>query len=448
MSFCLFSRSNKQGFTLVESLVGLGVLGIFFTIFALTIQQILINVASSRIRSVAHTLAQSKMELVRNLPYEDIGTIGGIPPGSIQETESVTINNQAFEVHTSVIYIDDPFDGTVPTDLINTDYKRVRVEINWGGIYPSRVPVTFVTNIAPKGVESIVGGGTLLVQVFNAQGNPISNATVHIDNTSVTPQVHLQTLTNANGLVVIPGAPACTTCYQIRATKAGYSTDKTYSTNEVANPLQPHATVLEGKLTQLSFAIDQVSTIIVNSLGSRASGFPPISNVFFTVRGSKIIGYTTSDDPVHKYTSLQNTGGGTVSVSGLEWDTYTLDFSSSAHVLAGSNPFIPVPLLPATNTTIAISALPKGNTSLLVAVKNNSNEPQASASVQLSNQTLTYDVSNTTGSTGSADYGQTFFGNVPLGNLNLKINAAGYQEATSSVTIATNQMETVTLIPQ
>lgn len=435
----------SRGFTLIETLVAVGILGILFTAVALIFQQIFTETAHSRIRSTALALATAKMEIVRNLPYEDVGVTGGIPQGPLLSTENQIIDGQTFNIQTSVEYIDDPFDDITPVDLINTDYKRARVQITWDGAYPSRVPVTMVTNIVPKGLESAVGGGTLFIQVFDAQSQPISNATVNINNTQIVPEIHMQTLTNSNGLVVLPGSPACVNCYEIQVTKSGFSSSRTYSTSEVANPLQPFATVLEGQISSVSFSIDRISSVIINSFGSRESGFPPVANVFFTIKGSKIIGFDTNDEPVYKYSQAKNTGGGTVTISGLEWDTYTLDFSSSSHVLTGSNPISPFGLPPAVNQTVAISVVPKGNISLLVTAKDANNIPLASASARLINVPLGIDVTRYTGATGAADFGQAFFGSYAPETYDLSLNLAGYVEATTSVLLTTNQKESFTL---
>jgi hypothetical protein len=430
---------------MIETLVALGVLGLFFASIALILQQVLENVGQSRVRATALALAQEKMEVIRNLPYADVGSQGGIPQGPIPQTENVTINTLQFTVLTSIVYIDDPFDGLTPVDLINNDYKRARVEITWGGAFASRMPVTFVTNIAPKGVETIAGGGTLFLHVFNSNALPVSNATVTIDNTSVVPEIHTTTLTNANGIVVIPGAPACITCYAISVSKQGYTSDRTYADTEVANPLKPYVTVLEGELTQASFAIDLYSSITINSYGSRESGYPPIANVQFTIRGAKIIGTDTSDSPVFKYTYTTNTGGGTVTMPGLEWDTYTLDFSNSAHVLAGSNPPNPIALTAGTSLTVPTVAVPKTNTTLLLIVKDGSGSLQASASANLKNTGLGVDLSKTTAATGAADIGQAFFGSLQPALYDLAVSLPGYQEATSSLSLTGNKQETISL---
>lgn len=427
---------------MIETIVAIAVLGMFFASIGIILQGVLENIGSSRVRATALALAQQKMEIIRNLSYANVGTAGGIPQGPIVQTEQVTINNLVFTVKTSVIYVDDPFDGVMPADLINTDYKRARVEITWSGAYPSRTPVALVTNIVPKGIESIVGGGTLLIQVFNGSGLPVSNATITIDNTAVTPAIHMQTLTNTDGLIVIPGAPACITCYKISVTKQNYSTDKTYTTTEVANPLQPVATVIAGSLTQISFAIDEVSTIIVNSYNTLSQ---PIANVIFTIHGSKLIGHDTSDNPVYKYQYSTNTGGGTVAIPALEWDTYTLDFTNSYHTLAGSNPTIPFALMPKTTLNLPIIAVPKTNISLQVTVKNSSGLLQSSASATLKNVAFGYSDTQTTPGTESASFGQVYFGGLTFGTYSLLVSLPGYQDATASIPLSTNQQDTITL---
>jgi prepilin-type N-terminal cleavage/methylation domain-containing protein len=414
--------SSGYGFTMIETVVALAVLGMFFASVGIILQSVLENIGSSRVRATALALAQQKMEVIRNLSYAGVGTVGGIPQGVLAQTEQITINNLVFTVKTSVIYIDDPFDGVMPADLINTDYKRARVEITWGGSYPSRTPLALVTNIVPKGIESIAGGGTLLLQVFNGSGLPVSNATITIDNTAVTPAIHMQTLTNTDGLVVIPGAPSCITCYKISVTKQNYSTDKTYASAEVANPLLPDATVIAGSLTQLSFAIDEVSTLIVNSFNTSNQ---PIANVIFTIHGSKLMGHDTSDNPVYKYKYSTNTGGGTVAIPALEWDTYTLDLTNSYHTIAGSNPTIPFALLPHTTLNLPIIAVPKTNISLQVTVINSSGTLQSSASATLSNSILGYTDTQITPGTESATFGQVYFGGLSFGTYSLKVSLPG-----------------------
>ncbi len=440
-------RRITTGFTLIETVIATGVLLIYFAAITIIIQQILQDIGQSRVRATALMIAQSQMETIRNLPYTSIGTQGGIPQGSLSPSDTITINGMPFTMTTSIIYVDDPYDGEAPTDIINTDYKRVRVEITWGGVYPSRQPVSLVTNMVPKGIETIVGGGTIMIQIIDNQGLPVQGASVTIDNIVITPAVHMTTISNVNGIVVLPGAPVCNSCYKITATKSGYSTDRTYSISEVANPSQPYATVIEGSVTQRSFSIDPTGTLWVYSKGPATDGYPPVANVMFRLTGSKIIGYTTTDDPVYKYDRSMNTGGGSIQIPALESDVYTIDMDASLHMLGGINPSLPITLLPSNTITTTMIALPKTNISYLVTVKNNTGILQASASALLTNITTSSTASAITAATGSADYGQVFFSGLPIGSYQVSINLPGYQEATGSVTLSTNQSDTFTLNP-
>ncbi len=436
-------KSSVRGFTMIETVVAIGVFSIFFAAIAFILQQVLINIGTSRLRAVALSLGQEKMELVRNLPYTSVGTSGGIPSGPIAQSENITINSQVFTIKTDILYIDDPYDGSAPTDPIPADYKRVRIQVTWEGIYPSRVPVTLVSNVVPNGIESNPGGGTLYIQVINAQGQPVTNANVSVVNTTVNPNINITTLTNANGNVTIPAAPACVKCYKITATKAGYSIDRTYGTNEVANPLLPHSTVIAGTVTQVTFAIDQLGSITIKSKGSQTSGYPVVPNVIFTLTGSKTIGTDTSDNPVYKYTYQTNTGGGTVGIPNLEWDNYNVVLSDSNYTLSGSSPLNPVTITPGGSVTATMVVEIKYAISLLITLKDQIGNLIASGSANI--QKTGVDLTKYTPATGSPDYGQVFFNNITSGLYSITASASGYQTATSSMNINTNAQTTIIL---
>ena len=100
-----------------------------FTLIAASFDLVSIN----RARITAKHLALDKMETIRNLAYEDIGTTDGIPNGILNEIGQVNVNGLNFTIKTNIIYIDDVYDGQGTDDLF-PDYKRVRVEVMWVGI--------------------------------------------------------------------------------------------------------------------------------------------------------------------------------------------------------------------------------------------------------------------------------------------------------------------------
>jgi len=260
----LVIKFYKNGFSLIEIVIGIALfliiaLGVYGA-FRLSVKV----VHQSKARITAIMLANERIEEVRNLPYNDIGTVGGIPSGDIPQTENVVKNGVVFTVKTTISYVDDPFDGTAPDDSVPNDYKRVKVKVFWSGLFEGEV--VSITDVAPKGLESTVGGGNLLVSVFDALGNPISQADIHIVNNNVDPQIDVVYQSNDNGQYLVAGAPTSTESYEITVSKSGYSTDRTYGKDEVVNPLNPHATVLEGQLTQISFSIDKLSKFSIDTL--------------------------------------------------------------------------------------------------------------------------------------------------------------------------------------
>jgi len=214
----------QKGQTFIGFLISVAILTILSSALFTLVLTSYEMITFTRARVTARHLGQQYLENIRNLAYEDIGTQGGIPTGQLPQTVNLVRNGLNYRVKTDIVYVDDPFDGSVPADFLPTDYKRIRVDVSWEGLAESDInPVTLITDIAPKGLESAEGGGTLSVLVFNANAEPVGQAVVTIIANEVTPQINLSLLTNDSGRLFLPGAPACDACYQITATKDGYS---------------------------------------------------------------------------------------------------------------------------------------------------------------------------------------------------------------------------------
>ncbi len=431
----------QSGFTMIEIVVSSITLMLFFAALVVIFENVIDLAGESRVRTVATALGAEKLEEVRNMSYDDVGTQGGIPSGTIPQDEVVNINGQDFNVNTTVVYVDDPFDGEAPDDVIPTDYKRIRIAVSWGGAFASKNPVVMVTDAAPDGLEMAEGGGTLIVYVINASGIPVSGATVSVYNTDVDPDIDLEITTNSSGRVVLPGSPDCIDCYQISVNKTGYSSDRTYSTSEVTNPLKPHATVIEGEVTQLTLAIDGLASMNVNVTGSREANYPPFQGVEFTLRGAKTIGTNALDEPVYKYEQNHVSGfGGIINISNLEWDTYEVFLPSGSSVdLAGSTPISPFSLIPGQNTGFNLVTSASTPNSLLTIVTDISEVPIASGSIELSGSG--YLATKSAGLASQGDFGQAFFSGLNPGVYSLRINIPGYLEATSSANISGDEIE-------
>lgn len=435
-----------------QSLIGILIAMAVFSIISqaiFTVVGVSFNLVSyNRARITARHLAQEKLELIRNLPYDSVGTVGGIPSGPLAQEEQITRNKLNYTVRTTIIYVDDIFDDVVPNDLLSSDYKRVRVEVSWQGIAGSRnSPVVFLTDIVPKGIETTEGGGTLSILVFDSNGNPLYQADVTIV-AATDPAVNMQLQTGSNGRVLLPGAPACISCYQISVTKAGYSSDRTYSTSEVANPNKPHQTIREGQLTEISFAIDRLSTLNVVTKKGREDGFEALGNVNFIMRGDKTIGTDTDSQPVYKYNeNLLTDGGGNLTLGNLEWDSYNLDLpTGSPYDFSGNNPSAPISILAGSNSGLSLALSANSASSLLINFVDASLTSIASVSATLTDGGG-FSSAKFSGLTTDPDFGQVFFSNLVNQSYNITATASGYVDYTGSIDVSGDMNERVILNP-
>lgn len=443
---------NNFGFSLIESLVGAAVLMVFFSAIAVMTYSTVSIIGESRVKIVAANLAQEKLEIARNMSYIDVGTVGGVPAGLIESTEIVTINNFDYTIDSQVVFIDDPFDDQAPVDTVPTDYKRIRVAVTWSGAFASRQPYVMWTDISSGGLETDEGGGTLSIRVIDADGLDVDTADVIIDAPTLDPAVYIETTTDSGGYVIIPGAPACNECYKITATKTGFTTDRTYGTEEVTNPAKSHLSVIEGDLTESFFSIDETSTVTFRAVRGPASSYAPFQGVQMRVYGSKEIGRTAVDEPVYKYDELIVTGsGGQIVVANMEWDIYTVEIPSGSSVdFAGSWPFTPFSLLPNISTTFTTVVEAAASDTLLVRVLDNLLAPVGAANVELKNDSVPYIATKSTALLDKPDKAQAFFTGLPttLTPYTVTVSLAGYDDAISEATVSGDVIEQLLLNPE
>ena len=253
---------KSRGMTLLELVVSIGLFTTaFLGIYGLFITSIDV-VTGAKARAGALALANERMEQIRSLPYGSVGTVNGIPSGSLPQSEQVVLNQTTYTRRTFIDYVDDPADGigAADTNNIAADYKKVKVELVWSirGILRS---YSQVTTVVPPGIESTSGGGTLRIQVINATAAAVSDAAVRIVNSSGSPAIDVTTYTDPTGIVLFPGSPAGSG-YQITVTKSGYSTAQTYSVSgQNTNPNPGHLSISQAQTTSGTFAIDLLSSL-------------------------------------------------------------------------------------------------------------------------------------------------------------------------------------------
>ncbi len=428
----------KKGFSLLEVILATAI----FLSGALAVYNLLLTTlrltADEQARTGAFALIEQQLELAHNLPYLQVGVVGGIPPGSLPQVTTRTYNNLTYTLTTSVMYVDDPFDGTLgsnPSDPVPTDYKRIRVSASWRGRTQTQT-VFLLTDVSPAGLENTAGGGALAITVLNANGIPIPQASVHISNTTVNPSIDLTLLTNDQGQIILPGTPPADDSYIVSASKPGYSTEQTMLRNPptLTTPALPAVSVILGQTTPVVLRIDRPGTLFLTVRDPNGDLLE--HNVILTLKGNKPVGTNPNPTPppdtlpVLKYPTQQfTTQQGAITIPNLEWDTYSLNNLSPEYDLAGSNPPNVTTIDPNSTLAITWTMVPHANQTLLVSVQKPDGSPLPSAEVTLTqnNEVLAQEAGAS---------GQTFFTPLLAGPTDLSISAPGYQTFTDTITIS------------
>lgn len=439
------SYHYQRGFTLIETLVGSAIFIVVTLSTYKAFGALMEATSAARAKVSATELANEKFEIIRNLPYTDVGIVGGLPVGKISRNETVTRDNFSYSLLTTIRSVDDPFDGTVggtPADTSPADYKLVDLDITCSNCKDFS-PLSFTTLVAPHGLETATTNGALYMRTIDASGSPVANASLHIVNTQTNPDTIIDETTDNNGWMKIVDAPPGTNAYNITATKSGYTQDQTYPIGGAAgaSPVKPDSTVVQKQVTQVSFSIDKTSSLNISTVDNACA---TLGNIGFSLTGTKLIGTGVLKYPAHSFTT---TSSGTYSIPSIEWDTYSVLLTSASYDLAGVNPLPSFAINPNTNLTTQVVAVPHVNRALLVTVKNSSGTAINGASVHLVKSG--FDQTKTTNSGVCTTPGQVFWNGLASGTYTLTVSGAGYQTNTNnSLNVSANWVnQNVTLTP-
>lgn len=271
-----YQSQSRTGFSLVEVLVVLGISVMIFGALFGSVQYTLRVISNSSAKLSALSLANDRMEYFRSLPYDDVGTISGIPAGTIPQNSTTVLNGIEFNERVLVEYVDDPADGvltstTTDSNGIPSDYKRIKIEISWT-MYEQSDQISLVSNIVPRSIETTAGGGTVRVNVLDADSTFLSGAEVRLVNNTVSPAVDVTRYSDTNGVALFSGAPAASD-YQVFVTAPGYSTDQTYEASvDNPNPIVSPFAVLESDISTVTFQIGELGDILLQTLSDITEG--------------------------------------------------------------------------------------------------------------------------------------------------------------------------------
>ncbi len=284
---------GERGFTLIELAIA--------SVLLLTIGPpvVAVLVASSQmshkdlVQSSADALASSKMDLIRGMPYDNVGFVNGNPPGTITASNSLlytptTLNGQAISISYSISYVDDHGAAT----RTYADYKRVIVTITRtsdGAVLSTKTTdISNLTGLADGGSDYLDIRRTV---VDMAAGNPgLPGATVTFANG---PSASRSASTDSNGYVVFPlltPNTSSTNFYDVTASLNGYSTypaDLPYSgAGSPATSLEQinHQTGADDSQTIHLYKNGAVTTVNVYK-SDGVTKFPSSTTVYMGVSG-------------------------------------------------------------------------------------------------------------------------------------------------------------------
>ncbi|MFZ3032036.1 MAG: carboxypeptidase-like regulatory domain-containing protein [Candidatus Moraniibacteriota bacterium] len=397
-------------------------------------------IIESKNRLGATALANQKMEIIRSINYDAIGTTSGVPAGDLAENETISVNTVKYEVHTFVQYVDDSFDATVSTgDAIPTDYKRVRLTVSWGNLGSDQSVILF-GNFSPNGVEVSSGGGVLSINILDGNGSGVSGASVHIVNGAA--GVDTTGSTDSTGNLTLPGTPVGIEAYVLTVSKNGYYGATTYPAYPTTayEPVDVHASVAADVLNQKTMVMDQSSDMTLTTKDPFGTAVPAIG---YTLKGGRLLGTdpvtfedtfgfsqsgTTDGSGVASYAD-ESAGQYVVTISGANYEFYKMSpegvIANEFSALAGV----------ATDMTAVL--LDKNIGSVKVKVQNQADLTALSgASVHMTNAVLLYDATVVTDQYGYA-YFPTALPALVAGTYDITVSLSGYTDETDTATVGT-----------
>ena len=277
-------KENKSGFSLIEILVSLFILMILtLGIYSLIVLSLKLN-ADNKSYVEATEIANQKMEIIRNMPYDDVGVVSGIPSGSIPQVETISRGNKDYTVNNYVTFYDDPYDGTIAggTDSIGVDYKIVTVKVSWEGKFGAK-NITVFSKVIPRTEETTSGYGLLKIHVLNVSGQPVDSANINVKNVSL--GVDVDNLSDSDGILYLP-ALADFQGYRITVTKSGYGQDQSYDPSAGLSPID--LSVTDGDKTEESFTIDKLAHLNFQTVSNNLPDNWMVNEDFSTSTRSRI----------------------------------------------------------------------------------------------------------------------------------------------------------------
>lgn len=369
----------RAAFTLIEAVISIAVFAILLISIISLSQQIQKIGQLSSFKVTAATIAAEQMEVIRNMSYDAIGTENTYPVGTLPASQTVKRNGGTFTVSIVMNYVDDPADGLLPADTVPADYKQVEVKVCWDASSCTK-PVRLTSNFVPKTLEYASDAGAMFVTVIDASGLPVAGADVRVTNDN--PAVNVYNQTDIHGKLELLNLPPAQNTYHVQVSKPGYSSDQTIAVSASnPNPTNPDTSIVTSDVTNVTLAIDRVSSLLVRALNQ--DGCTGLGQVSVRVKGSRLIGQSP-DVPAYDQTFATDASGQFL-ISNLPWDSYSMTISGAGYDVVGITPPDTITINPGASVTASVVMTGhQANTARIIVRDVGTHAPIANAAVTLS----------------------------------------------------------------
>ncbi|MFA5961146.1 MAG: carboxypeptidase-like regulatory domain-containing protein [Parcubacteria group bacterium] len=445
-----------SAFMLIEALTLLFIFSLitvtFYSVFAVGLRYI--QDAKNRLGALA--IANEKLEIVHNLAYDNIGTVGGTISGNIPQDQDISENTRHYHVHTEVVYVDDPYDGVAASDTVwFEDYKKVSITVSWINTGNTE-EVKLISRFVPPGLEiPHIGDGILSVNIFSDQpgGGGIADSNVHIYNPETGINTSLDTDGSGNATFIGSSVTDSIQKYQITVTKAGYETVVTMPPypDSLYNPIDIHASVVtgSGSVNLKNIVQNQLANIRISVVDYLDA---PIDNANFHLSGGRTLGTDiaepfapvynldedgTTDSSGQKFFNSVSPGEYNFSLAGSTFDDYEI---------VNIDPIAPFSLLSVDGTLdVKVKLASKASTALFVILLDASDAPIVGAKIKLTNSALSYDKELETTSEGKVFFPDSSDPFLPE-TYHMKITADGFSDNESDVVVTAGSLKKVEIV--
>jgi type II secretory pathway pseudopilin PulG len=416
--------SGQEGFTLIEAVLAMTL----FVIVAAALGGVLTSAISAskvaRERTISEQYAMDQIESIRRLPYDQVGTTSGNPPGSISPTRAISVRGLHATLTTLISYVNDPTPTSYAT---SANYKRVTVTVtrNDTGKQLARQ----VTYVAPPARAPYGGLNQAIIEatvVDYALNVPVPGARVDLATGPSAPRNDLTDDPTGKAIfaALTPNPVSGPTAYyDLSASKTGYVM--------FADPIDTHVQVAPGETKTPGLKIYKPATIVLDVRRDDGTVYTGDATVQIT---SGLTGLTNTFTVSGGTLAVTSLGGQNV-VPGVD---YTVEGTSPDPLCAPSQTsYVPdgYPNTLSETFTLTLGDCPSGGVDVTVEQLGN---PYPGATVTLSGgPNNMFPVSGTTDSNGFVS-----FTNVPSGDGYQLQATNGTLTATQTVSVALNTVTT------